>query len=175
MCEEEPTWFLPVPPPRVPQFPPPQPRTPKAARSPAVVLRPRRAPLFAQPRRMLPLAWTLKLILGRKRRILLRKRPNRPRWIRTGCRRDNGGQWGGGEGDSAPTTPYPGPHAWDPAPWNLHPGVCTWVPTPGIPPRTPCRTPHPASRTPSGSTPRTPRPEPHPGPRTHYPIPRILP
>lgn len=39
--------------------------------------------LFIQPKRALP--WMVMVTLGRKRRNLLRKRPNLPRWTRTGC------------------------------------------------------------------------------------------
>lgn len=56
--------------------------------------------LFIQPKRALP--WMVMLTFGRKRRIFLRKRPNRPRWTRTGC------------GVKAGVTEAAGAHLWDP-------------------------------------------------------------
>lgn len=48
--------------------------------------------LFAQPKRMVPWACTWMWTRGRKRRILPRKRPNRPRWTSTGCGEGGEGQ-----------------------------------------------------------------------------------
>lgn len=70
--------------------------------------------LFIQPKRALP--WMVMVTLGRKRRIFLRKRPNRPRWTRTGCGVKAGVSEAVGAHLWEPTSgaPYLGPHILEP-------------------------------------------------------------
>lgn len=116
-------------------------------------------PFIAQPKPTEPFRCTLNLILGRKRRTLPRKRPKRPRWIRTGCRRDGGS---GGQG------------VWDP-PLGSTPRTPPRTPQQGYPaPRTPHQSPHscPHTKDPTPGTFGTPNPESNTWDPTHGPTPR---